>query len=262
MQTGITTASFYPMPLEKAFAQIAEGGVCSAEIFVNTHCELYDPYLSEMLAVKREYGVDVVAVHPFSCAVETMMLFTDYERRVIDMLDYYKRFFEFMNQFGADYFILHGNKKENKIQNELYFERYMRLQEAAYSCGVSVLHENVSRCTAGSMTFLKEMADALGENAKFVLDTKQAHREGGDPLEFVKALDNHIKHVHFSDSGARGDCLKFGDGEYDNAALFKELKSVGFTGHIMLELYRQNYKDTEDLLQNYSLLKKAVENCR
>jgi sugar phosphate isomerase/epimerase len=211
-----------------------------------------------MLAVKREYGMEVSAVHPFTCGIEPMMLFTHYERRVTDMLDYYRRFFDYMNKFEASFFIFHGNKNDNPFQDELYFERFALLQETANSQGVAVLQENVSRCTAGRLDFLKKMADALGETAQFALDTKQAHRSGGTPLEFVKALGGHIRHVHFSDCGKAGDCLKLGDGEYDNAALFRELKDAGFDGDVVLELYRCNFRDTDDLIENYRLLQSAI----
>ena len=64
MRAGVSTACFYPLELENAFEALASRGVRIAEIFVNTDSELYDPYLSEMLAVQREYGVKVGTVHP------------------------------------------------------------------------------------------------------------------------------------------------------------------------------------------------------
>ena len=259
MKAGLSTACLYPTEVEKAFRQIAENGIKTAEIFVNSHCELSDPYLGEMLAVRREYGVDVVSVHPFTCGIEPMMLFTAYERRAYDMLDYYKRFFEYMGLFGAKFFVLHGNKPENPFPDEVYFERYMLLQNEAKKYGMTVIQENVSRCTGGSLDFLKKMKAALGDDAAFVLDTKQAHRAGGDPIEFVKALGGNIKHIHYSDYGKSGDCLKFGFGEYDNLSLFKELKNQGFDGSAVIELYNGSFKDTHDLAENCRALEKFIE---
>ncbi len=260
MKAGVSTACMYPMVLENAFRILAEGGVKNTEIFVNSHCELSDPYKGEMLAIQREYGINVISVHPFTCGIEPMMLFTAYERRVSDMLDYYKNFFEYMNAFGAKYFILHGNKEQNICPDELYFERYSRLQDTAESFGVQVVQENVSRCTGGNLAFLLNMKNTLGEQAAFVLDVKQAHRGGNDPVEMVKVLGNSIKHVHFSDSGKDGDCLKFGFGEYDNAEFFRELKKVGYDGGVMLELYRNGYGDESELTENCSELQKFIEN--
>ncbi|MCM1024705.1 MAG: sugar phosphate isomerase/epimerase [Prevotella sp.] len=258
MKAGVSTACLYPLELERAFRQLAENGVKTAEIFVNSHCELSDPYRGEMLAVQREYGVDVVSVHPFTCGIEPMMLFTAYERRVTDMLDYYKNFFEYMNLFGAKFFVLHGNKNLNPFPDERYFERFLRLQETAEQFGVCAVQENVSRCTGGSLDFLKKMKAALGDKAAFVLDTKQSHRAGTDPIDMVRALGGNIRHVHYSDFGMAGDCLKFGFGEYDNKSLFAELKKCGFDGSLIIELYRGSYENAADLADNCVKLSKAL----
>ncbi len=258
MKAGISTACLYPMELENAFRQLAENGIKTAEIFVNSHCELYDPYRGEMLAVKKEYGVDVVSVHPYSCSIEPIMLFTVYERRLADMLDYYKRFFEYVNYFGAKYFILHGNKPQNPFPDEKYFERYLKLQEVAEQFGICVLQENVARCTSRDLAFLVKMIEYLGDKAAFVLDVKQAHRSGYDPLEIVRALGKNIRHVHFSDYGNAGDCLKFGFGEYDNLTLFRELKKFGYDGNVIIELYRGSHNGAEDLAENCRTLNKFI----
>lgn len=250
MKAGVSTACLYPTELEKAFGMLAKNGVKNVEIFVNSHCELSDPYRKEMLDIQSEYDVNVVSVHPYTSGIEPMMLFTKYERRVRDMLEYYKRFFEYMNLFGAKIMVIHGNKPQNFCEDELYFERFARLQDAASEMGVSVAQENVARCTSGKLEFLKKMADALRDKAKFVLDTKQAHRCGEDPIEMVKAIGKHIVHVHFSDYGAKGDCLKFGEGDYDNLTLFTELKKCGYDGMAVIELYKGSYLSAEDLADN------------
>lgn len=254
MKAGVSTACLYPIEAEKAFRQLAENGIKTAEIFVNSHCELSDPYRGEMLAVQKEYGVDVISVHPFTCGIEPMMLFTAYERRVADMLDYYKHFFDYMSLFGAEYFILHGNKPQNPFPDEKYFERYLKLQETAEQFGICVLQENVARCTSRDLDFLVKMKEALGDKAAFVLDVKQARRSGYDPLDTVRALGENIRHVHFSDSGKSGDCLKFGFGEYDSLAFFRELKSCGYGGYLIIELYKGSHEGAADLAENCAAL--------
>ena len=82
MKAGVSTACLYPMVLEKAFQSLAETGVRTTEIFVNSHCELSGTYKSEMLAMQKEYGIDVVSVHPFTCGIEPMMLFTALSGRI------------------------------------------------------------------------------------------------------------------------------------------------------------------------------------
>lgn len=258
MKAGVSTACLYPTLLEKAFLSLAETGVKTMEVFVNSHCELSAPYKNEMLAVKREYDINVVSVHPFTCGIEPMMLFTAYERRITDMLDYYKLFFEYMNDFGAKYFVLHGNKNQNFIEDEMYFERYLKLQDTADKFGICVVQENVSRCTGGSLDFLVKMKNVLGERVSFALDLKQAHRAGNDPTEMVRALGRNVKHVHFSDCGKAGDCLKFGFGEYDNEAFFNALKEQGYSGSVILELYNDGFGEVSELAENCTEMQKYL----
>jgi sugar phosphate isomerase/epimerase len=259
MQAGVSTACLYPMELEKSLYELAVRGVECTEIFVNTHCEMFDPYLSQMKNIQKQTGIKVKSVHPYTCSIEPIMFFTKYERRINDFLEYYKNYLNYMNEFGAEILVLHGNKNENKFPDEAYFERFALLQELAESFGVCVAQENVSRCTSGSLAFLEKMKSYLGDKAKFVLDIKQAHRAGEDPISMVRALENSIVHIHFSDCGKSGDCLLYGEGEYDNDAFFKELNKINYTDSILLELYRDGYNKIEDLIENYRLLKCTVD---
>lgn len=209
--------------------------------------------------MQKEYGVKVKSVHPFVCGIEPMMLFTAYDRRVTDMIGYIEQFYEYMNKVGAEYYILHGNKPQNTCADEVYFERFERLQDAAKAYNVTVLQENVVRCTSKSLDFLVKMKNALGDKAAFVLDTKQAHRSGLDPVEIVNALGSSIKHLHYSDFGEKGDCLKFGDGEYDNMRLFSELKKVGYQGDMVIELYKGSYDSADDLAENCRQLQRFLD---
>ena len=67
-----------------------------------------------------------------------MMFFSDYERRMNDMLDYYKYYFRFMNIVGADIFVFHGGKPSSTLNEELYCERYSKLYRLGKEFGVTV----------------------------------------------------------------------------------------------------------------------------
>jgi sugar phosphate isomerase/epimerase len=270
---GISTASLYPYLLEDAFRLLAENGVLYTEIFVNTECELSGIYLDRIKSLIAEYGIKTVSVHPFTCGLEPMMMYTEYERRTPDLLQFYSRYFSYMNAVGAKYFILHGNKPPAKIPESLEFERFALLANRAAEYGVTVLQENVSRCLSRDLKKLVRMKEALGETAAFVLDVKQARRSGYHPIELVKALGSSIKHIHYSDafygpgaaaetitdniSGAKtGDCLFFGEGNEDYAAFFRAAAAAGINAAVLLETYRDREDPEYDrkLLQNFKTL--------
>jgi sugar phosphate isomerase/epimerase len=248
MKAGVSTASLYPDLQEDCLLALASRGVKYLEVFLNTHSEFFSPYLDRILEIKREYGVTITSVHPYTCGMEPMMLFTPYLRRIDDFFEYQKLYFDYMNKLGAEYFILHGGKSPDRLPETEIFDRFAKLQDLAVSFGVTVLQENVVRCSSRDLSRLVRMKDYLGDRAAYVLDVKQAKRSGYDPVEHVKALGDSIKHIHYSDSGKKGDCLLFGDGDYDNETFFDSLSEAGFDGAVLLELYRDESPDFADRL--------------
>ncbi|MEG0614849.1 MAG: sugar phosphate isomerase/epimerase [Oscillospiraceae bacterium] len=259
MEVGVSTACLYPELLENALEELAIRGVKIVEIFINTHCELEPSFAQKLKKIIDENGVKVASVHPFTCAIEPMMFFTPYERRMSDALDYYKKYFEVMNILNANIFVFHGNKPQNPFPHESYFEHYSRLVSLAKEFGVTVVHENVARCCGGNLSFLKEMSDFLGDEVNFLIDIKQAVRSGENPFEILEALKGKVSHIHYSDHNEKHDCLPFGAGNFDSDGFFKALKAQGYDRDVILELYRGNYKDYNALAENYRFLEKAVK---
>lgn len=263
MKAGISTACLYPRLLEESFYDLAVNGVDNIEIFFNTDCELRRGFVDGLSRTARRFDAEVISVHPFTCQMEPMMFFSAYERRVGDILEYYKKYFDVMNRLGASFFVFHGSKAGTGTSHELYFERYSRLYNAGRENGITVLQENVVRCDSGKLSFLKEMLAALGDEAKFVLDVKQAVRAQENPFDYVKVLGDSIKHVHISDNSEKGDCLPLGKGRFDIRRFISELSSKGFDGSVIIELYRSNFETISDLLGSYTMLKKIIEkNCK
>ena len=141
---------------------------------------------------------------------------------------------------------------------ERYFERYYRLDQTARSFGVMLAQENVSRCRGRSLEFLVRMKAALGENVVFALDFKQARRSGTDYHDLFSQLGGSIRHLHVSDYAEGRDCLPVGEGNMDFRAFLKELAGYGYQGTMILELYRQNYGEYEDLLRSYRFMKREA----
>lgn len=252
MKAGISTASLYPQLLEDALRNLLNSGIKYTELFINTHSELDAAYVKTLKAELDAHDASCVSLHPFTCPSEPMMLFSSYERRVNDMLDYYRNFFEAMNILSANIFVFHGNMDKIAVPDELYFERYLKLYELGQSFGITVAQENVERCQSRSLAFLKAMRSALKDKAFFVLDVKQAVRSGEDPVSVADELGDSIIHVHMSDHSSTNDCMIPGKGSFDMESFFSTLKKHSFDGAVLLELYRHNYSDLSDLLGGYN----------
>ena len=262
MKIGISTASLFPIHTEDALLEVARLGVKDIEIFLNSVYELRGEVFSSIQNTINEYRLNVFSFHPFSSPLETLFLFSAYDRRVTEIMDLYKRYFEIMNKINPcdvqKIFVIHGAAKTGKCSDGQYVERLGSLIEAGDAAGVTVAQENVSYCKSGDIHFLEMLKRELGASAKFVLDIKQVKRAGANPLHFVKSLGDSIVHLHLSDSNHSDDCMKIGAGGFDFAELFSALKNIGYKGDAVVELYRENYDEYCDLSDCVEILKKLL----
>lgn len=253
----MSTACLYPELLEENLYKLAVNGVACTEIFVNTNSELEKSYAYSLKNIMDRFDVCCSAVHPFTCELDQIMMFSDYERRTVDFLEYNKKYFEFMNIVGAKTFVLHGAKMCR--DKELYCERYSRLYRLGREFDVTVAVENVSRCQSSSPAFIRDISNMLGNEFAFVLDTKQAVRSGETPFSFLDAAGNKTVHVHISDSGEKGDCLLIGRGSFRFKQFFEKLNSYNPNVDIIIELYRSGFGGISELIQCYNVLSKMIQ---
>lgn len=257
MQAGVSTACLYPRTLEEALYDLAVNGVSCTEIFINTNSELKKSYADSVSAMLKRFDMCCASVHPFTSELESIMFFSDYERRTDDMLEYYKLYFSFMNIVGADIFVFHGGKADRGKED--YCERYSRLYRLGKEFGITVAVENVSRCQSASSAFIRDIARILGNEFAFVLDTKQAIRARETPFAFLDAAGRKTVHVHISDSGELGDCLLIGRGNFRFNQFFEKLNKYNPDASIILELYRSGFNGISDLISSYNILIKMLE---
>ena len=254
MKLGISTSSLYPMPTEQALSLLVEQNVETVEIFFNAFCELEPDFLTQLKEILRRGDTQVLSVHPFTCTMEPMLFFGDYDRRFDDGIAMYRKYFAAAETLGAKYLVLHGDRGGSLLPQEEHFERFSRLAVIGREYGVTLAQENVARCRSGRLDFLLEMKRALGEDAAFVLDLKQARRANEDATHMLTSLGDSVKHIHISDGDAQHDCQNIGAGATDFAAFFSTLRRMNYDGGVLLELYRHNYGDISEFFDGYRAL--------
>src|SRR5699024_2335222 len=80
------------------------------EVFLNTFSEFTLDYLRQLRNVADAYGAEIKSVHPFTSGYEGFLLFSEYERRFEDSLEFYKQYFDAANCLGASIVVLHGQR--------------------------------------------------------------------------------------------------------------------------------------------------------
>ncbi|HEX2985894.1 MAG TPA: sugar phosphate isomerase/epimerase [Caproiciproducens sp.] len=260
MRIGISTACLYPMELEKALSTLISMNFKLYEIFINTFSEFQPQYLKMIAGMLKESGSSVKSVHPFTSGFESFLLFTEYERRFQDGLEFYKQYFNAANQLGAVILVLHGQRddKRSKTSEKLYFEHYAKLYELGKTFGVTVAQENVNLFRSDDPEFITRMRKYLKDCCAFVLDIKQAVRAGKNPFEMCDAMGERIVHVHLNDNDSKSDCLLPGFGCMNYKLLLEKLMSFGYAGDLILEVYRRSFHALSEISVSKQFIDKMV----
>lgn len=251
---GVSSACFYPEETEKALITTGECGFHNAELFLNSHSELEDEYIDNIISIKEKYNLNIVSLHPFASFAESFYLFSNYERRYTDILPLYDKFFEVTARLGADFFVFHGAKIPGSISDDEYCKRFTHLIEMGKKYGVRVCQENVVHHRSESPEYLRMMKDKIGEDFNVVLDIKQAHRAGFTPYDFIDILGDSIVHIHISDRNGEKDCIPPLQGEFDFKKLFDKMNAIGYKGKYIIELYYWSYDDKDEIIRAYNEL--------
>lgn len=251
---GISSACYYPITTEQSFLELCRNDIKCIELFFNSPSEISEKFISEISGYQKEFDIEIPSIHPFMSFAESFYLFSSYERRFYDIIDLYKRFFEIMNVLGSEIFIFHGIKNPGTISDEEYFERFHKMIEIGKEYNITVCQENVVNYKSESIDFLQKMKNQLGSDFSMVLDIKQAVRTGYDPFDFVYEFHNNIKHIHISDHNTLNSCIPPLEGNFDFKRFFELLKSNGYNGKFIIELYEYSYKEKSQIYNAYNKL--------
>lgn len=257
MKAAVSTACLYPKPTEDALYDLCLHGIGNTEIFLNAPSECRPVFANNLCAILKRFGASCAAVHPWTALQEGFMLFSNYQRRVLDFIDEAKHIFSLMETIGAKYYVLHG-APAGFGRADLYCERFHLLAETARQFGVTVTQENVVHYESQSLRFLREFCRQLGDEAKITFDTKQAVRSRMDIFEAVRILGSHIVHLHFSDNSDLGDCLRIGKGRFPVLPFLTALRAQGFDGAVTLELYRDAFGSTAELAEDWQRIDRLI----
>lgn len=261
MNIGVSTACLYPMETEKSLALLCSKGIDTFEIFFNTISEITPEYIKTLKNILCSHNGKVISLHPFTSGYEPYLIFTNYERRFKDSLEFYKRYFECGASLGAKFLVIHGDRKTPEIggiEDREYFDKFGELALTAKKFGMTLVQENVNLFRSQKPEFIRNMKEYLGELGKFVLDIKQAVRSGNDPYEMCDAMGENMVHLHINDNNMERDCLLPGKGSFDYQKLFKQMQNNHYHGDAIIEVYRTSFDTINDLTSSYDYLKKLL----
>lgn len=261
MNVGISTASFYPENLLDICDKIGELGFKFIEIFITTESE-YTLDFAKILKEKLDYyGIQVVSLHPYTSLLEGVFFFSDYEPRTKDYLKIYTKYFDFGEYLGAKFLTFHGeftgvsSFSKDKVSRDI--QTYKNLSDIANSKNMFLAQENVVKFNSQNLDFLEKLYKNV-PNLRYTLDIKQARRANVDVFDYLDVMRDRICNIHANDYDDEKDCKIPGTGIFDYPRFVKKLNDYGYTGDFLIEVYKTNYENQQQLLNSKNFLEKII----
>ena len=255
MNIGISTACFYPQKTEEALALLGKYDINVAEIFINSFNELSTEFLTKLQHISTENQIRISSIHPFTCCIEGLLFFSDYERRFYDGLKIYESYSKAAQFLGAKILVMHGDMYHNKLSIKEIAERYIILSDICSKYGVTLTLENVVKFASESVDYIRKLLKLCGGKLKLTFDIKQSIRSKVDPFLFIDEFGQDIVHLHISDNNMESDCLPPGEGIFDFEKFISKLSEIRYGGDAIIELYSKNFSTIDQLKQSINFLK-------
>ena len=261
MRVGLSTACFYPETTERSLALGRSLGFDLFEVFVNAQQEFSMRFMDKLCAYAEKHALKIVSLHPYSSGIESILFFSGYSRRIADAVRQYEKYFKALSRLGGKYFTFHGARKvmiDSYITaGEDEFDIYRRLCDAAAKYDVVLCQENVVWTKSSDIDYLERLKEAVPA-LSFTLDIKQARRAEVDLDAYLTAMADRLVNIHISDYSACESCLLPGRGAMDYPAFFDKLRAMGYAGDVIIELYKKNYEQPDDLVAAKDFLQTAL----
>lgn len=251
MKVGVSTASlFMRRNNEDALTLLNELGVKTAEVFLTSFSE-YGEDFARILNI-RKGDVSVNSVHILNSQIEPQ-LFSAHERVKGDSFAFLDKVLSGAKLIEAPYYTFHGTARYKKSarnpQNDNFQRMGAGLREICDFCekyGVSLCLENVEWSTYNRVGVFSALKSYV-PNLLGVLDIKQARIAGEGYEKYLDEMGESLAYAHISDIDERGNMCLPGKGEFDFDTMIKRLQDVGFDGNLLIEVYKENYRDEIEL---------------
>ena len=251
MKVGVSTASlFMRRNNEDALPLLNNLGVKTAEVFLTSFSEYGEDFARILNTRKGDIAVN--SVHILNSQIEPQ-LFSLHERVKGDSFALLDKVLSGAKLIGAPYYTFHGTARYKKSARDPQNDNMPRigagLREIGDFCeqyGVKLCLENVEWSTYNRVGVFSALKTYV-PNLLGVLDIKQARIAGEGYEKYLDEMRESLAYAHISDMDEKGNMCLPGQGCFDFETMIKRLQDVGFDGNLLIEVYKENYKDEAEL---------------
>lgn len=264
MEVGISTACFYPDYLtEETIPIIAKMGIKTVEVFLESYSEYNEGFCKAMRDDLDRYGIEVNSIHAIGTQFEPQ-LFSATERQRNDASKMLIKVLKAAKILRAKIYVFHGPAVKKDTTPIVDFDKIAKhvdyIADTAGEYGIKFSWENVYWCWFSYPEFATYLRQVVkSKNVYFTLDIKQAMKSKKDPFEYLKAMGRRLANVHLCDYDDGGNLYLPGRGNFNFEKLSRELKNIDYKGPVIMEVYRNNYREQQEIVESIDFLRCIFE---
>lgn len=262
IEIGLSSACFYPKVLAEDSIKIMKKiGFDYGEIFLNTFSEYEEDFILKIKDQCEKNEFNINSVHIYSSMFEPF-LFDAYKRRREDMMGIFKKVCKAIDILGGGkIYTFHGMRKIDSLNMdyELVVDMYNRLTYYAGENNVKLAQENVSWCMSSDLEYLSLLKEKVKYPLYYTLDLKQCYKSNIEPQEYINVMGKEICNFHINDKNENESCMLPGRGNISYSKIFKSLDDINYKGRAIIEVYGDNYKSYDEILESKVYLDKLIK---
>lgn len=259
MKVGVSTASLFGREYnEDALVTLDKLGAGVVEIFLESFCEYKEEYAK--LLKSRLGGLKVHSVHTLNTHYEPQ-LFSSNDRSYSDAIKIFEDVLKCAKILEAPNNTFHGRiriKRANFSNYEETGNYFNKMDDLSKKYGVSVCLENVEWAMYNQVGYFGKLMP-YAPNLRACLDIKQARLSGYDYTGYLNEMAPRLNTVHVSDYDENGKIVLPGKGLFDFEKLIDELYVVNFDGAILIEVYKDSYRDLDELASSLEYMRNFIK---
>jgi sugar phosphate isomerase/epimerase len=231
---GVSTSSFFPLPLEDAFRLAKEAGAEGIEIMVTNARETQDPRVLDFLS--RRFDLPIVSIH-------APVLLLTHGVFGIDPGQKLERSAELAVMVGADTVVVHPPFRWQLLYATRFEEA---VNSVAERYGVTVAVENMFGWCAGKFqmeAYAPSWDPGSLDVPSLTLDFSHAAMQDVSALRLARQWGERLAHIHLCDGTSPKDNFHLfdehllpGKGSQPVAETLEHVATTGFSGHVIAEV--------------------------
>jgi len=258
-KVAFSTGAFYTYDTLEAVRKLRKAGFEHMELMPQCHDDLSMGTLAEI----KMQGMHISSIHyPL---VFFGILYNANPGMMRESRMFSDNLAHFCEEAQTEYVVIHPEQEYQgrfaDLVGKPIRESIVYLASALEKVGVTLAMENYPSGVGQHPDTLQAYVKEMGiPNMKIMVDTTEVIEGGGDPIEFIKGLDEAPCHLHMSDFGHGQKHIPIGTGDVDWKAVVKTLKDKGYCGYYNLEPSYKYYIDDVDaqLRKDYEYITSLV----